>query len=314
MITKENIHIALTCDNAYAHYCAETMVSILLNTKNRGVFYNFHIIQKNLREESRRRIAKLKDTVKDCKIEFLDVGPGEDAVFRDPMCYRLRMASLLPNLDKVIYTDCDVTFLSSPEDLWRENIDDYYTGNCIDWSKDKEKIREHFSRDCKVSENDYPFGDHEIYFNSGLMLMNLAKIRENSIEKKSLECMAKYPELKFKDQDVINLVYYQGIKPISFRWSFLISYYTTRKNRIKIKDSGLLADLRDSAAHPRMMHFVADKKPANIYRSIFHIPSYRIVNRYKKMFWNYLAYTDWKDEKTHKIIYKFPLGFLNHWN
>ncbi|MDR2777526.1 MAG: glycosyltransferase family 8 protein [Rickettsiales bacterium] len=312
-MSKEEIHVALACDDAYAFYCAETIVSILLNTRDENVFYNFYIMQDGLLEENRRRIGKLKNTVKDCSIEFLDLYSNGVAAFRNPIFYRLRLASLLPKLDKVIYTDCDVTFLSGLEDIWHEDIGEHYSGNCVDWSRDRERITKYFSETCGVSEHDYPFGDREIYFNSGFMVMNLAKIREDGIEDKSVECIEKYPNLIYGDQDIINLVYYGKIKPISFGWSFLISYYTTKRSRIRIKNSSLLADLRDSAKNPRMIHFIANKKPTNIYKSIFHIPSYRIVNRYKKIFWKYVAHTDWQNERTYKTIYKFPLGFLNHW-
>ncbi|MDR1494507.1 MAG: glycosyltransferase family 8 protein [Rickettsiales bacterium] len=312
-MTKEEIHVALACDDGYAYYCAETIVSLLLNTKDENVFYRFYIIQENLLDENRRRIAKLKDTVKDCIIEFISIGSGKIAELKNPMYYRLKLASLLPNIDKVIYTDCDVTFLSGLEDLWHENIEDYYSGNCIDWSSDRKATEDHLYRANGVSKDDFPIEEHEFYFNSGFMLMNLAKIREDGIEEKTRLCLEKYPNLVCRDQDTINLVYYGKIKPISFRWSFLISYYASKKSRIKIKDRELLVDLEDSAKHPRMMHFLSNKKPGNIYRSIFHIPSYWITNRYKKLFWEYVARTDWKDEKTYRVIYKFPLGLLNRW-
>ncbi|MDR1425946.1 MAG: glycosyltransferase family 8 protein [Rickettsiales bacterium] len=313
-MAKENIHVALSCDDAYAHYCAETIVSLLLNTKNENIFYHFYIMQRNLLGENRKRIAKLKNIPgNSCTIEFLDMHPNGPAAFKDPMFYRLRLASMLPELDRIIYTDCDVTFLDDLGDIWHEDVDNYYSGNCVDWTKDRGIIGDHFLKICKVSEDDYSFSDHEIYFNSGFMVMNLVKIREDNVEERCAECIDRYPDLRYKDQDVINLVYYNRIKPISFRWSFMISYYTTPKSKVRIEDKNLLADLRESAAQPKMVHFVANKKPNNLYRSIFHIPSNRIVNKYKKLFWQYIAYTDWKNEKNYRIIYRFPLNFLNLW-
>ncbi|MDR3079211.1 MAG: glycosyltransferase family 8 protein [Rickettsiales bacterium] len=308
---REEIHVALACNDAYAYYCAETIVSLLLNSVGENLFYRFYIVQRNLLEENKRRIAKLRDTVGDCTIEFIEMGEGGPGAFRDPMYYRLKLASLLPDLDRVIYTDCDVTFLTSLGDLWHEDIDAYYSGNCIDFGRDRDLILDHFSRVCGVSGDDFPLSSHEVYFNSGFMLMNLAKIRDDGVEGRVEACLEKYPNLLYGDQDVINLVYQGKIKPISFRWSFLISYYTAKRSRIKIKDPRLLADLEDSAKYPRMVHFLADKKPDTIYRSIFHIPSYWIVNGYKKIFWEYVAHTDWKGEKTYRLVYRFPLNFLN---
>jgi lipopolysaccharide biosynthesis glycosyltransferase len=309
-MTKEVISVALCCNNGYAHYCAETIVSLLLSAKHDSIYYSFYIIQKNLSKENIERIEKLKNTIKDCSIEFLDI-KHDSSLMEDPIFYRLCLASLLPKLDKVIYTDCDVTFLDDLRELWHEDIEGYYSGNCVDWGYSRSRTIKHFLNNCKIGENEFSLWDHEVYFNSGFMILNLAKIREDGIEEKSIECAIKHREFVNADQDVINLVYHKKIKPISFRWSFLISYYTVRRLKIKIEDENLLYDLKDSAKNPKMIHFLANKKPTILYKSIFHPFSYRLVNDYKMLFWKYLALTDWKDEKKYKIVYKFPLSFLN---
>ncbi|MDR2078070.1 MAG: glycosyltransferase family 8 protein [Rickettsiales bacterium] len=307
---KDVIPVALVCNDGYAHYCAETIVSLLINTTNDDIYYNFYIVQKNLSEENKERIAKLKNTIKDCSIEFIHIG-STPATMRNPIFYRLFLASLLPELDRVIYTDCDVTFLGDLQELWHEDISECYSGNCVDWGYSRDRIVDHFLNNCKINDNDFSIRDHTMYFNSGFMIMNLAKMREDDIEQKSIDCANKYPNLPFEDQDIINLLYYKKIKPISFKWSFLISYYRARKNKIKIEDRNLIRDLRESAKNPKMIHFLANKKPTVIYRSIFHPFSYHLINRYKMLFWKYLALTDWKDEKKYKIVYKFPLCFLS---
>ncbi|MDR2778550.1 MAG: glycosyltransferase family 8 protein [Rickettsiales bacterium] len=310
-MTKEIISVALACDDNYAHYCAETIVSILINTKCENIHYNFYIIQKDLSEKNKTRIEKLRKTIGDCSIEFLDIR-STAIITGNPMFYRLCLASLLPKkLNKVIYTDCDVTFLDDLRELWHEDIDDYYSGNCVDWGYNKDRTIDHFLNNCNISESELFPEDHEMYFNSGLMILNLAKIREDDIEKKSIDFAEKYPNLPFKDQDIINLVYHGKIKTISFKWSFLISYYAAKKHGIRIDNEALLHDLKKSAKNPKMVHFLANKKPTTVYRSIFHFFSYRIVNRYKMLFWKYLALTDWKGENKYKIVHKFPLNFLN---
>ena len=308
---KTIIHIALACDDNYAFYCAETIVSILVNEKNDNIFYHFYILQDKLLDINKERILKLKDTVKDCTIEFIDIDTSETEALKLATCYRLKLASLLPNLDKIIYTDCDVTFLDGLEEIWNEDIEDYDSGNCVDWGYDQERIREHFLEECNLSEEDIDVDSYDFLFNAGFMIMNLKKIREDNVEQLMLDFSKKYPNLPLYDQDIMNLTTNSKIKPISFKWSFLISYYLNKSNKIKITDEQLLEELKYSAKHPKMMHFLANKKPTTIYKSIFHPFSYRIVNKYKMKFWDYVALTDWKDEKTYEVVYKFPFGFLN---
>ncbi len=308
---KTIIHVALACDDNYAFYCAETIVSILVNEKNNNIFYHFYILQDKLSDINKERILKLKDTIKDCAIEFIDVDTSETEALKLATCYRLKLASLLPNLDKIIYTDCDVTFLDGLEEIWNEDIEEYYSGNCVDFKSYRSRNVKYYERTFNEFnyKNDFDFQKHDMYYNAGFMVVNLKKIRADGLEDKLLDFIKKYPKLDDIDQNAINLVYYDKIKQISFRWSFLISYYTMKKYKVKNKD--FLPDLRYSAKHPKMMHFVSDKKPTTIYKSIFHLFSYRIVNKYKMKFWEYVAMTDWKDEKTYKVVYKFPFGFLN---
>lgn len=309
---KTTIHIALACDDNYAFYCAETIVSILVNTKNDDeIFYHFYILQDNLLDINKQRILKLKNTIKDCDIEFIDIDTSETEALKYPTCYRLKLASLLPNLNKIIYTDCDVTFLDSLEEIWNKDIEEYYSLNCVDFKSYKERNIKYYKKTFSKFNyrNNFDFEKYNYYYNAGFMLMNLKKFREDNLEKKLLDFIKKYPKLDDIDQNAINLVYYDKIKPISFKWSFLISYYTTKKYKIKNKE--FLQDLKYSSKHPKMMHFLADKKPTTIYKSIFHPFSYKIVNKYKMKFWEYVAMTDWKNEKTYKVVYKFPFGFLN---
>lgn len=309
MSDKKIIHVALACDNNYVFYCAETIVSILINTRNSDIFYYFYILQENLSALNKERILQLKNTIKDCSIEFIEIDTNEIEAMKNPMCFRLKLASLLPNLDKIIYTDCDVTFLDSLEEIWDENIEEYYSGNCIDFKSYKKRNIKYYKKIFHNYENNLDFDKYDVYYNSGFMIMNLKKIRKDKIEEKLMNFIKMYPDIDETDQNAINIVYYDKIKPISFRWSFLISYYTTKK--YKIRNKKLIPDLKDSAKHPKMIHFVGDKKPTIIYKSIFHPFSYGIVNKYKKLFWNYVAMTDWKDEKKCRVIYKFPINFLN---
>lgn len=247
MKEKTTIHVALACDDNYAFYCAETIVSILVNTKNDNeIFYHFYILQDKLLDMNKERILKLKHTIKDCNIEFIDVDTSKTEALKYPTCYRLKLASLLPHLDKIIYTDCDVTFLDSLEETWNEDIEGYYSGNCVDWGYNKKRIEEHFFKECNIDKNDININSYNILFNAGFMIMNLKKIRNDNIEQTMLNFSNKYPNLSLYDQDIMNLTMYPKIKAISFKWSFLASYYTINSNKIKINDKQLLKELKYS--------------------------------------------------------------------
>lgn len=304
------INVALACNNNFAYYCAETIVSLLVNTKN-DVFYNFYIIQDNLSKEYKDRILKLSD-IKNCNIEFLEI-KEDNEILKNPMNSRLKLASLLPNIDKIIYTDCDVTFLDDLSEIWLEDFDDYYTGNMVEYRFNLERNQKYFDYLSEEDKKKYNTESHNLHFNSGFMVMNLKKIREDNIEQELVDFLNKYHgKSTTLDQDAVNVVLYNKIKPVSIRWSLIVSYFLSKK--IRVTDKKLIEDYKYSLKHPKCVHFVADKKPDKIYISIFHPFSFRKLNYYKKLFWKYVNFTDWSGEKTYKKIYKFPLNFLNLFN
>ena len=81
----------------------------------------------------KQEILSLK-SIKDCNIIFVEI---DSALFEDytkiqthsyitlATYYRLKLASLLPNTDRIIYFDCDMVINSSLRDLFNTDIDNY---------------------------------------------------------------------------------------------------------------------------------------------------------------------------------------------
>ncbi len=83
------------------------------------------------------------------------------------------MTSLFPEYDKIIYLDGDTVAVSDISDMYDLNFNDHYLlghsdSNGIYWDK-------------KV------IGETDFYMNSGVMLCNLKKMREDDIEEKLIE-------------------------------------------------------------------------------------------------------------------------------
>jgi lipopolysaccharide biosynthesis glycosyltransferase len=303
------ISVAFACNDNYAHYCAETIVSLLLNS-DKDTFYDFYVIQDNLKKEYRERILKLKQ-LKDCNISFIDIvlGENENEVMKNPTCYRLKLSSLLPNLDKIIYADCDVTFFSGLEELWHEDVKDYYIAACPEIGKNR--MTKYFKNFYDIDIEEYGAKENDVYYNAGMLLINSKKIRDDGAEKKIVDFLEKYPKVPFLDQDAINLVFHNKIKTLAIKWNTLLSYNIIQKRKV---DERFLQSWKEAVKKPAMVHFVSNKKPDKLYFSLFRQFHYAKTNEYKKRFWYYLSFTDWKDEKTYKLIYKFPLNFLNYFS
>ena len=126
------------------------------------------------------------------------------------MYYRYSLAELLPNLDKVIYLDSDLNVLTSLKALFNTDIADSYFGGV---------------EDIFVQKNTERLGINK-YCNSGVILINLKKWRDENIQEKLYKFTIENKDrLVYPDQDVLNTVLQEGIKYIDKKWNAQVGEY-----------------------------------------------------------------------------------------
>lgn len=116
-----------------------------------------------------------------------------DERYTEAASYRLLLPDLLPWYDKVIYIDCDVVVRNDLAKLYREtSLSDCYLAAVFEASLDSQLD---YLKALGISLGNY--------FNSGFLVMNLQKLREDGMVDRLLQA-AKVPTLQFPDQDVLN--------------------------------------------------------------------------------------------------------------
>lgn len=168
--------------------------------------------------------------------------------------YRLMMAELMSDLDKVIYLDVDLIVCSDLTIMYRYALDDDYIAGVRapgyyapeEWRRDKQK------------ELDIPSMDN--YINAGVLIMNLAKIRKDSMTKKFLELMEN--SYRSEDQDVLNKACYGKIKIIPFRFNVQTKYFEPKKQEeYKLKLVIPEDEIGDAINNPVIIHYANPEKP-----------------------------------------------------
>ena len=110
-----DINICIASDNNYTQHAGVVIASILANAAAEDSL-NFFILDGGISDENKSKIQQLKKQ-KDCRIEFIAIDPSLFAGYLAikthgyislPTYYRLKTASLLPELDRIIYLDCDM--------------------------------------------------------------------------------------------------------------------------------------------------------------------------------------------------------------
>lgn len=123
----------------------------------------------------------------------MDLDIYVDEKFTIAASYRLLIPDLLPDLERVIYVDSDMIIRQNIARLYREiDLSDYYLAGVYEATLG---FQEEYIKQigCQPGK----------YFNSGFLMMNLAKLREDEMVGEFLK-FAKNDQLQFPDQDVLN--------------------------------------------------------------------------------------------------------------
>lgn len=197
--------IALCHDNNYAPYSTVVIASILDHNENAEI--TFHLLHTDLTAERCAIIKSWVESFKGKKVCFYQMKkesfadfPIDEHTYLDYGAYiRLYLGECLKQIDKVLYLDCDVIVNGSLCELWNTDISDYAVAGVRDRINDYIRV---------YNRLDYPMS--EGYINSGMMLINLKKWREDDFFKKAqqLACEKGASVLKNHDQDIINAIYH----------------------------------------------------------------------------------------------------------
>lgn len=265
------INVCLACDNNYAKYAGVVVASVLANSKN-DESLNFYILDGGISESKKTEILSLK-SIKDCKIEFVQI---DEAMFEDykkvathkyisiATYYRLRLATLLPEVERIIYFDCDMVVNSSLNNLFNVELGENVIAGVRDINK------------RMLQQN-------PSYINAGMVLFDLNKIREENIEQKFYDYTNEnFETIKMGDQTIINEVLKGRIKIVEDEWNVQSSNFTNRSSYTK---------------HPYIIHYVAKRKPwhfgsfsvhRQLYFKYLQMTPWKLNGFKEKFYWYYL--------------------------
>jgi len=231
----ESINVCLSCDNNYAMYAGVVITSIL-NNANEDDYLNIFILDGGISPENKNKILSLK-SIKPCEINFVQI---DERMFEDfrgitthayislPAYYRLKMPSLLPQISRIIYFDCDVIVEHSLRELFNTEMGDLSIAGVLDVKKKMQKI-------------------NPTYTNSGILVMDLVNMRKTNLESKFFEYTKEhYSEIVCGDQEIINQVCKGNIKNVDSKWNVQISNFSNRSDYTK---------------NPYIVHFIGKNKP-----------------------------------------------------
>lgn len=245
---SERIYMTMSINTNGVLPAVVTITSLMENSKK--CFYEFYIIAEYSTNITYQKIKSLEKLYDRLKINFVEHPSQVDKfpdVIRDgywpkAAWYRLWAPELLSNIDKIIHVDCDCFITGDLDEMYNLNMTDLNIRGVIDPSP-------HHS---KVVRNDK-------YFCSGVLLMNLKRMREQKMSKKYENFIQVYSKkLNFPDQIILNSVDISNNDLLPLKYGILfvgvtpVSYY----HMMRCKDRFTQKDFEDAFAHPIIAHLV----------------------------------------------------------
>ena len=220
------LNVVFASDNNYVPFLGVAITSLIKNNQNDFDKINIFILDDGISGENKKRIELLITNPKhvlnfiktknlsDLEVNLVGLDRNLNMGSFTPYS-RLFIPSLLPkDINKVIYLDCDALIVDSLKKLWETNIDDYCCGAVLDGINTSIKNRLGF----KLEEN---------YINSGFLLVNLKKWRENNIESKFIHFMMENQNRFYQhDQGVLNNVFKNQFLILNPKYNLQIYFQT----------------------------------------------------------------------------------------
>lgn len=193
------LHLSCAADDAYAPHAAATLHSVLAHRGSLPLHVHF-LADERLGSDRR---AALRDMVESHggRIDFLDAPPElaslpSDERFTSAIWHRIFLPDLLPGVDKVLYLDADVIACGDLRPLWGIDLEGHWVAAATNI----------FQPDHRRRPTNLGLPSRKDYFNSGVLLLNLAEMRRDAKTAELLELVAaRGPEFEWPDQDALNI-------------------------------------------------------------------------------------------------------------
>lgn len=232
--------IAFAVNDKYVEHLIVAIYSILVNNKKLSI--NFYVLSTDISLTSKQKLNRIADKFNDAVIDFINPDTSKindlQLVIEHisiETYYRYLLPNVLPSLDRILYLDADILVTSDLSGLWNTPLTDHYCAGV---------------EDPYIELIDYKkeigFSETDLYINAGVILMNLQKMRRDDIAQKLITGTQLNKEIKFQDQDILNITLKNQISTVDSIYNFTARHAVNEPEK------------HDQAA---IIHFTGPDKP-----------------------------------------------------
>ena len=260
----EQIHLGFGIDKNFGKFAGITITSLVHN--NIGHDLIVHIVYDELLPEDMEKLLQMERLYRNLTLRFYQITSTAGMTFIVPpghitqaMYYRYLFAELLPpEITKIIYLDADIICKGDILSLWQTDLQGKVLGAVRDWGEAK-------SCDRIGLKNGR-------YFNSGVLLMNLTKWRQQKLTQQLFQWLEQVGGTKilWGDQDALNGVIDGEFTELPKKYNGIVINNTTLNENLELV----------------IVHYIDYVKPWHIYY---------VDSNAKELYWQYVKKSLWSD-------------------
>jgi len=291
--SKLRVPIVLITDENYVMPTSVLITSLIVN-KNENTCYKIYIFTTNISEQSKNILSSLQSKeieivlINNFSIEkYNDVLEKHRHVSKNAII-KFFIADILICENIVLYLDSDILVFGDLYNLYHLNIEDYYAGVVKDVITKRGKNNH-------LKMLNFPF---DAYFNTGVMLMNLSKLREEKLSNKLIDYRINGYNI-FMDQDAFNMIFGENVFYLSYRYNLLHVYvaWWNSKQLADFYKEKVPQKKIDIYKNTLILHLGGPYKPwifnigylSRLYLEYYHLSPYARTNLKLQSLWLYKA-------------------------
>ncbi len=249
-------------------------VQSLVATASSGNQYDVVVLSHGVDGSVRDEIVSLAAGHGNITIRFVDVTSrlehlagamylGPDQAF-SAACYgRFLIPEVFANYAKVVYLDCDLILKADVAVLYATDLGDKLLAAATDVT-------------IAILRKQYPdtFGDYiasklgmrrpERYFNSGVMVCNVAKMRASGFQHQCVERLLQVKEPTFYDQCILNSLIDGDHVTLSLDWNLTVNALVHDKRHGLCPPGQMSQALVAAYERPKIIHYAGPDKPWSV--------------------------------------------------
>ena len=239
----ESIPVYMSCDDNYVTHLCVVIASVLNNTKSD---IHFIILVSSLSEHNKTLISAVCG---ENKVSFIDVKQRLHSIPIEVKCSHISLDTcsrfFISEFDfpykKGIYLDCDVVVNGDIKKLFDIDIADNYAAAVDDF------VSREYANKLGIGR----------YFNAGVLLLNIEKMRrENIVETFFDTIRLRGNSIKYADQDILNLAFRGKVTFLPPKYGVVAPYFRGRRtSHFSNKD------VAEAVYNPLIIHFTGPDKP-----------------------------------------------------